>query len=60
MTLYVKAAEAVRKAFGCLCVIVHHCGYDDTHARGHTSPVQSLAQAYVFNIFGWLAEAARG
>jgi hypothetical protein len=37
MTLYVKAAEAVRKAFGCVCVIVHHCGYDDTHARGHTS-----------------------
>jgi len=37
MTLYVKAAEAIRKAFGCLCVIVHHCGYDDTHARGHTS-----------------------
>jgi AAA domain len=37
MTLYVKAAEAIRKAFGCVCVIVHHCGYDDTHARGHTS-----------------------
>jgi hypothetical protein len=37
MTLYVKAAEEVRKAFGCVCVIVHHCGYDDTHARGHTS-----------------------
>jgi AAA domain len=37
MTLYVKAAEAVRKAFGCVCIIVHHCGYDDTHARGHTS-----------------------
>jgi hypothetical protein len=37
MTDYVKAAEAVRKAFGCVCVIVHHCGYDDTHARGHTS-----------------------
>jgi hypothetical protein len=37
MTLYVKAAEAVRKAFGCICIIVHHCGYDDTHARGHTS-----------------------
>src|SRR6516162_10276993 len=34
MTLYVKAAEAIRKAFGCVCVIVHHCGYDDT---GHTS-----------------------
>ena len=37
MTLYVKAADAVRKAFGCVCVIVHHCGYDDSHARGHTS-----------------------
>jgi hypothetical protein len=37
MTLYVKAAEAIRKAFGCVCIIVHHCGYDDTHARGHTS-----------------------
>jgi hypothetical protein len=37
MTDYVKAAEAIRKAFGCVCVIVHHCGYDDTHARGHTS-----------------------
>ena len=35
--MYVKAAEAVRKAFGCVCIIVHHCGYDDTHARGHTS-----------------------
>jgi AAA domain len=37
MTLYVKAAEEIRKAFGCVCIIVHHCGYDDTHARGHTS-----------------------
>src|SRR6516162_7452467 len=37
MTDYVKAAKAIRKAFGCVCVIVHHCGYDDTHARGHTS-----------------------
>ena len=37
MTLYVKAAEEIRKAFGSVCVIVHHCGYDDTHARGHTS-----------------------
>jgi AAA domain len=37
MTMYVKAAEEIRKAFGCVCVIVHHCGYDDTHARGHTS-----------------------
>src|SRR5262249_34079023 len=37
MTLYVKAAEAIRKAFGGVCVIVHHCGYDTSHSRGHTS-----------------------
>ena len=28
--------------------------------RARRRGVQSLAQAYVFNIFGWLAEAARG
>jgi hypothetical protein len=37
MTSYVRAAEAVRSAFGCIVIIVHHCGYDDSHARGHTS-----------------------
>jgi hypothetical protein len=37
MTAYTAAAEAVRKHFGCVVIIVHHCGYDDTHARGHTS-----------------------
>jgi hypothetical protein len=53
MTLYVKAAEAVRKAFGCLCVIVHHCGYDDTHARGHTSlPAAVDAELSVMRVEG--------
>src|SRR2546430_13269801 len=28
--------------------------------RARRRGVQSLAQAYVFNVFGWLAEAARG
>jgi hypothetical protein len=37
MPRYIRAAEEIRKAFGCVCIIVHHCGYDDTHARGHTS-----------------------
>ena len=37
MAAYVRAAEAIRDAFGCVVVIVHHCGYDDTHPRGHTS-----------------------
>jgi hypothetical protein len=26
----------------------------------HFDRVQSVAQAYVFNVFGWLAEAERG
>jgi hypothetical protein len=37
MTAYTAAAEAIRNQFGCVVIIVHHCGYDDTHARGHTS-----------------------
>jgi AAA domain/Bifunctional DNA primase/polymerase, N-terminal len=34
---YVRAAEAVRDAFDCVVMIVHHCGYDDTRPRGHSS-----------------------
>jgi RecA-family ATPase len=37
MGAYVRAAEAIRDAFGCVVVIVHHCGYDDTRPRGHSS-----------------------
>jgi hypothetical protein len=37
MTNYTRAAEEVRDAFKCVVIVVHHCGYDDTHARGHTS-----------------------
>jgi hypothetical protein len=37
MTKYTRAAEAIRAAFGCVVIIVHHCGYDETHSRGHTS-----------------------
>jgi hypothetical protein len=37
MTAYVRAAEAIRTAFGCVVIVVHHRGYDDSHARGHTS-----------------------
>jgi hypothetical protein len=37
MSAYVRAAEAVRDAFGCVVIIVHHCGLDDTRPRGHTS-----------------------
>jgi hypothetical protein len=37
MAAYIVAAEALRDAFDCVVIIVHHCGYDETHARGHTS-----------------------
>jgi hypothetical protein len=37
MAAYVRAAEAVRDAFHCVVIIVHHCGYDDTRPRGHSS-----------------------
>jgi hypothetical protein len=37
MAAYIVAAEALRDAFDCVVVIVHHCGYDESHPRGHTS-----------------------
>jgi RecA-family ATPase len=37
MAAYIKAADAVRAAFGCTVIIVHHCGVDGSRPRGHTS-----------------------
>lgn len=37
MTAYIRAADAVREAFGCAVVIIHHCGVDASRPRGHTS-----------------------
>jgi hypothetical protein len=37
MGAYVRAAEAIRDAFQGLVIIVHHCGWDDTRPRGHSS-----------------------
>jgi hypothetical protein len=34
---YVKAADAIREAFRCAVLIIHHCGIDDKRPRGHTS-----------------------
>jgi RecA-family ATPase len=36
MAAYVKAADAIREAFDCAVVIVHHCGIDGSRPRGHT------------------------
>jgi hypothetical protein len=37
MTAYVKAGDALRMAFNCAVVIVHHCGHEGTRPRGHSS-----------------------
>jgi hypothetical protein len=37
MGAYVKAADAIREAFECAVLIIHHCGVDDKRPRGHTS-----------------------
>lgn len=37
MGKYVRAADAIREAFGCVVIIVHHCGVDGSRPRGHTS-----------------------
>jgi hypothetical protein len=37
MGAYVRAAEAIRDRFACVVIIVHHCGYDETRPRGHSS-----------------------
>jgi hypothetical protein len=37
MSAYIAAAGAIREAFKCLVVIVHHCGWDESRPRGHSS-----------------------
>jgi AAA domain len=37
MGAYVDAADAIREAFDCAVIIVHHCGVDGSRPRGHTS-----------------------
>ena len=42
MASYIKAADAIRDAFDCLIVIVHHCGHDGERPRGHSSLMGAL------------------
>lgn len=37
MSDYIKAADAIREAFNCAVIVVHHCGLEGTRPRGHTS-----------------------
>ena len=42
MSAYVKAADAIRDAFGCVVIIIHHCGHEGTRPRGHSSLMGAL------------------
>lgn len=37
MGQYVRAADAIREAFECAVIVVHHCGVEGARPRGHTS-----------------------
>jgi hypothetical protein len=37
MAGYVKAVDRIREAFGCVVVVIHHCGHDGSRPRGHSS-----------------------
>jgi hypothetical protein len=37
MAAYIAAADAIREAFQCVVIIVHHCGINGDRPRGHTS-----------------------
>ena len=37
MAAYIRAADAIREAFDCSVLIVHHCGWNETRFRGHSS-----------------------
>jgi AAA domain len=37
MSAYIRAADAIREAFNCAVVVVHHCGINGSRPRGHTS-----------------------
>jgi hypothetical protein len=37
MSRYIRAADSIRARFGCLVIIIHHCGVEGSRPRGHTS-----------------------
>lgn len=42
MSRYIHAADAIRDAFQCAVIIVHHCGHEGTRPRGHSSLMGAL------------------
>jgi AAA domain len=37
MGAFIQAADMVRTELSCAVVVIHHCGWDASHMRGHTS-----------------------
>jgi AAA domain/Bifunctional DNA primase/polymerase, N-terminal len=37
MAAYMRAAEVVRDSFDCVVIVIHHCGWDESRPRGHSS-----------------------
>ncbi len=37
MAAYIRACDAIREAFNCAVVVIHHCGIEARRPRGHTS-----------------------
>lgn len=42
MAAYIRAADAIRDAFACLVVVIHHCGHNGDRPRGHSSLMGAL------------------
>jgi hypothetical protein len=66
---YVKAADAIREAFNCAVLIIHHCGVDDKRPRGHTSltgaadaqiAIRRSADGVITSIVEWMKDGAEG
>jgi hypothetical protein len=69
MSAYVRAADAIREAFGCAVIIVHHCGVEGTRPRGHTSltgavdaqiAVKRDAAGNIVATVEWMKDGAEG
>jgi AAA domain len=69
MAAYIRAADAIGEAFGCVVPIVHHCGIEGTRPRGHTSltgaaaaqlSVKRDAASNVIVEVEWMKDGAEG
>jgi hypothetical protein len=69
MGAYIQAATAVREAFSCAVIIIHHCGVAGERPRGHTSltgaadaqiAVKRDSAGYVIATVEWMKDGPEG